>query len=283
MQRKVGYLLKSLALYLAPSSSHCPNCGGRRGVLMDRKYLITRLIRCNECKLMYRVPTDSEKYNKFLYNYLYTEGITTDIPNSADLADMVANNFTGLNNDYSGYIAFLRRQGIDPGDRIFDFGCSWGYGSFQMEKAGYDVYSFEIGIERRKYGVKNLSIKHIDEPFDIKQGHPMYESFDCFFSAHVLEHVPSPSKIIDLAWKCLKPGGAFVAFTPNGNMAYRKYNEPSWRKMWGSVHPNFLDEVFYDKQFSRSKRVYAARDGSDVNSQYELGFFARKSEDQEGF
>jgi len=53
--------------------------------------------------------------------------------------------------------------------------------------------------------------------------------------------------------------------------------------MWGGVHPNFLDDVFYDKQFARSKKHYDSRDGSDLREYYELGFVAFKEAEKGGF
>lgn len=70
-------------------------------------------------------------------------------------------------------------------------------------------------------------------------------AFDCFFSAHVLEHVPSPSRVIKLARLALRPGGLFVAFTPNGSEAFRRADPRAWHLLWGQVHPNFIDDRFY--------------------------------------
>ncbi len=197
-------------------------------------------------------------------------------PSADEIARLKAANFAGTERDFASYIDFLKRHGMAPGARLFDFGCSWGYGSYQFSQAGYDVHSYEIALDRRTYAIEKLGIRHVDEPFAIADGHPLQGSFDCFFSAHVLEHVPSPSKVIELAWRCLKDGGAFVAFTPNGCDAFRQYDTQGWRNMWGGVHPNFLDDRFYDRHFSRSRRLYGSRDGSDVHKQYELGFVAWK-------
>ena len=118
----------------------------------------------------------------------------TDYPDRRGLERLKLNSFTGSEQNYSEYIAFLQRYGVKPGAKVFDFGCSWGYGSYQMNKAGYDVQSYEIGVERRNYGINNLGVNHIDDPYAIQAGHPLHESFDCFFSAHFLEHVPSPKQ-----------------------------------------------------------------------------------------
>ncbi len=280
---KFSYLLRSAARYPLASGARCPNCGSDHGEVVDRKFVVTTLKRCDDCKLMFRTPTDSEEFNRVFYNFHYQQGTAMICPSLDEIAALKASNFAGTERDFAGYVGFLERHGISSDARLFDFGCSWGYGSYQFSQAGYDVDSYEIGLDRRTYAIDHLAIRHVDDPYDIVEGHPLYNAFDCFFSAHVLEHVPAPSKVIDLAWRCLKPGGAFVAFTPNGNSGFRDHNLAGWRHMWGGVHPNYLDSVFYDHQFSRSRRVFAARDGGDLNSQYELGFVAFKDESKGGF
>jgi hypothetical protein len=54
--------------------------------------------------------------------------------------------------------------------------------------------------------------------------------------------------------RLLKPGSIFVSFTPNGSAAFREAS-PDWSKLWGDVHPNFLDDVFLDRSFRRSPRA----------------------------
>lgn len=74
--------------------------------------------------------------------------------------------------------------------------------------------------------------------------------FDVFFSAHVLEHVPSVADVLTLAGNVLVNKGLFVAFTPNGSDVYRRLHKKSWNKLWGLVHPNFLDDQFYNNVHS---------------------------------
>lgn len=281
--QKFNYLVRSVTNFTDASRWCCPNCGGVTGEELDRKFLVTRLIRCGDCQLQYRAPTDSEQFNSAFYNYFYKQGTTTQMPGSTELEQLCASQFEGTEQAYSRFIGMLKREGVVPGMRVFDFGCSWGYGSYQFRHAGYEVDSYEIAVDRRNFGIEKLGVRHIDEPFAIADGHPLYQSYDCFFSAHVLEHVPAPSRIFNLAWKCLKPGGLFVAVAPNGSAAYRRHNPGGWRRLWGGVHPNFLDDDFYNIHFSRSKRHFVSPSGGDPFSNSELGFVAKKDSDQGGF
>ncbi len=283
IMRKVQYLLRSIVKFSDSSSWLCPNCGFAKGQECDRKYFFTRLMRCDACNLMFRAPTDSEDFNEKFYNFFYKQGTSTQVPSDACLAQLLELDFVGSDRDYARYVALLKSQSIVPAAKIFDFGASWGYGSYQLARAGYDVQVYEIARDRRAYAINKLGMRHIDKPFAIVAGHPLYNSFDCFFSAHVLEHVPAPSRIIDLAWNCLRPGGMFVAVTPNGSDAYRTYDRQSWRRMWGGVHPNYLDDVFYNAQFARSKRQFVSLSGGGTFEESELAFVAFKNASERGF
>lgn len=244
MKAKLAYLLTCLTKLGSAERLRCPSCGSEHSKLTYRKYLVTALRRCDSCKLQFRTPTTSEKENEAFYQEEYSQGFTTDTPGDAELAEMKSNSFKGTGKDYAEYIAVLKALGLKAGDRLFDFGCSWGYGSWQFQEAGFQVEAFEISKPRCRYAREKLDIN----AHDTLEGLPAGE-FDVFFSSHVLEHVPSVADSISLARKLLKPGGLFVAFTPNGSDAFRKANADSWRKLWGMVHPNFLDDIYYRECF----------------------------------
>jgi SAM-dependent methyltransferase len=219
---------------------------------MDRKYIVTQLRRCPSCKLLFRTPTDKPFHNQSFYEREYVQGFTTDLPSDAELSSLTSSNFKGTEKDYSYYIDILRQLGLMPGSKIFDFGCSWGYGSAQLAQAGFHVLAFELAEPRRRFASQKLRVSVVD---DMQSAMLDYESkFDCFFSAHVLEHVPSPSSVLEYARKLLSSNGLFVSFTPNGSEAHRHCSK-GWSKMWGEVHPNFIDDVFLDSSFNGSPRV----------------------------
>src|SRR5262249_42146575 len=177
---------------------------------------------------------------------------TTDLPSDAALADMKQLNFAGTEKCYSYYSGVLIQLGMKPGSSVFDYGCSWGYGSYQLSQAGFEVVSFEVAPSRRRYAREKLGVRTVDNMDPAAIDYPNH--FDCFFSAHVLEHVPSPAKSFDYAKRLLKRDGLFVSFTPNGSDPHRAIS-PSWSKLWGEVHPNFIDDIFLDRSFKRSPRA----------------------------
>ena len=104
--------------------------------------------------------------------------------------------------------------------------------------------SLEVSLPRANYARRKLGIKVHTSIAEVK------ETFDIFFSAHVLEHVPSVIEAITFGMSILKPAGLFVAFTPNGSAQFRRKDEKTWTQLWGMVHPNFLDDRYYKNTFA---------------------------------
>jgi 2-polyprenyl-3-methyl-5-hydroxy-6-metoxy-1,4-benzoquinol methylase len=199
---------------------------------------------------MFRRPVDSVEVNRDFYvNKLYHQSFTTELPDAATLERLKATNFRGSPKDYTVYISVLDALELRPGDSLFDFGCSWGYGSYQLKTHGFRVTAHEISAARMAYAADRLGIDLFDSLDLLESGHPLFESFDCFFSAHVLEHVTRPRQVVEWADRLLRPGGIFVSFTPNGSEAHRCSN-PRWNKLWGEVHPNLIDDRFLRRTFA---------------------------------
>lgn len=250
-RQNVGYLLNSARRWADPRRFACPNCGGRAGATVQRKKLVTSLVRCSACRMLYRTPTDPPAHNYRFYQQDYSHGFTTDCPNDDELSRLLASRFAGLEKDYSSIVQLLHALGVAAGAKIFDFGCSWGYGSWQLREAGFDVLSYEISEPRARYAREKLGLRLMDDPGTVG------EPYDVFFSCHVLEHVPSPGATIALAKRIVAPGGLFVALTPNGSLERLRDAPDAYRDHWGLLHPNMLDEEFYSHAFAGHAQLVA--------------------------
>jgi len=206
---------------------------------------------------MYRVPTTSKIENNKFYQKDYTgggqslsndiENFTIDMPNIDASHDPKTIDYKNTEKDYSNNIKVLQSlKELNKKDKIklFDYGCSWGYGSYQIQQKGYEVTSFEISKSRANYAKTKLGINTIDDLSLVED-----ESFDIFFSAHVLEHLPEPKLTLDYALRIVKKDHYLVIFVPNGSMHFKKI-DPRWDKLWGLIHPNLIDEEFYKNVFN---------------------------------
>ncbi len=233
----------------------CPNCKSSESVKIDQKLLVSQLRECSICNLRFRTPIDFPSDNYEYYQEGYSFGFTTDMPKKEHLEKLLSSRFEGHEKSYSRIIQLLRTLYPQDGVKLLDFGCSWGYGSWQLQKAGFHVFSYEISEPRAKYARQNLGIDLIDlnsPPTGI----------DIFFSNHVLEHVPEPSKTISLARKILNDDGIFVCITPNGSDSYRDFDYNGWHSLWGKDHPNHINDTFYESQFIDNPYLISSIDNS---------------------
>lgn len=233
---KLAYFFGSAFKTLTGKGRKCPYCGGLASDRVDRKWLVTTLRRCRFCRLLFRAPASTVGENARLYRKRYREGFTTRMPAEAELSALLKSGFRGHEKDYGPYLRVLEALGAPSGGRLVDFGCSWGYGSYQLRAAGYRVEAYEISPSRARYAREKLGLQVRPEP-DFPPG-----SYDIFFSAHVIEHVQSVSEMLAAGLAALKRGGIFLAFTPNADIA--RGDRRGRHRMWGYVHPQVLDGEF---------------------------------------
>ena len=247
--QKITYLSSSLSKLFRGKWYICPSCGSSNSEIVDRKYVVTTLRRCEGCSLLYRAPTTTmAEFDKF-YQQEYSEGFTTALPLDEELAQLKSNNFYNSGKDYSLYVEILNSLGCNSGDAVLDYGCSWGYGSWQFANAGFDVAGFEVSRERCNFAREKLGVDaHSDATAFNK-----YPKFKVVFSSHVLEHIPDISSAIQTARSLIAPGGYLLAFTPNGSEAYRAIAGAQWSGIWGFVHPLFVDSEFYKSEFDQDE------------------------------
>lgn len=268
---RVSYFLDCLGKYSSKRHFICGNCGSSQFETVDRKYVVTSLRRCQHCRILYRVPTTTHQENDDFYNEKYEEGFTTSTPTDDKLKTLIETKFSNSEKDYHRYIYSLQKLGIKAGDRIFDFGCSWGYGSYQLSGCGYEVNSFEVSRNRAAFAREKLGVNIVEDIKCFLENQNNKNCFDCFFSSHVLEHVPSPSETLRLGQTLVRNGGLIVAITPNGTAAYRQKNPVSWHRVWGEKHGYLLDDVFYRSYFQTCPMLICSLPVGDAEA---AGFLA---------
>jgi SAM-dependent methyltransferase len=190
-----------------------------------------------------RVPTDTPAASLDFYQDDYSQGYTTDCPGPEELKKLIASGFASSERDYSRYIALLRRLNVPSGAKVLDFGCSWGYGVYQLIAAGYRAEGFEVSGPRGRYGLEQLKVPLSNRLEDV-QG-----PFDVILTSHVLEHLPDYGPLKSLLATRLSPGGLFINVTPNGSDEYRQANYQSFHQLWGKVHPVLLNDKFVRRNY----------------------------------
>lgn len=235
---RVCYLMQSAAAWAGKVDRTCPSCQSPRVTLVRRKFVVTSLWSCDICGLRFRLPRDNDDEAEDFYQDKYSEGFTTSCPSDGDLAHLMATGFRGSNKDFRSYIEVLRAIGL-AGASVLDFGSSWGYGSWQMSRAGFKVYSYEISRPRAAYAREKLQC-NVTGDVDA-----LPERVQCMFSAHVIEHLPNPNLIWEVAQRVLTPDGTIVCFCPNGDPGMEAVlSQAGYDLWWGKVHPLMITPKF---------------------------------------
>ena len=61
---------------------------------------------------------------------------TSDLPSDEKLNELLKTNFETTDRSYRKYLDILDNLYDKKNLNLFDFGCSWGYGSYQIKKRG---------------------------------------------------------------------------------------------------------------------------------------------------
>ncbi len=242
---KVKYLLRTL---LSQNQKViCPCCEGTNKIQIDKKFFgITKLVECTSCKLRYRVPQESEDFKMNFYQSSYEQGVATNLPSDEEIKELKKSNFSLFNYSATFLKPFLNSIANHLGRKIkiFDHGANWGYKAYEFQSFDFvdSVTCYELSKPRRTFGENKLNIKYIDKLEDID------DTFDLFFSSHVIEHMHNPLELKRWANKILAKNGVLLITCPNGSDHSR--NSKNWSKLWGEVHPNFISDEFICKNFS---------------------------------
>lgn len=224
------------------TSKKCPDCGHENVLLQDRKFMFARLYECRACRLRFRHPLDDQSKLEAFYQSTYTQedGITTDLPTKTAWEGLIRDGFKEKSvKHHISLIGALFPDRPSSDIRILDYGCSWGYQTWQFCAAGFDCTGFEISQPRAAYGRNELGLRiHSDH-------HGLSSGYDVFFSSHVIEHVPSPLRLLEEGFDLLRPGGYMIIESPNGSDEFRSIRPDHFHKLWGRVHPFMMSPLFY--------------------------------------
>lgn len=222
----------------------CPYCNNASTKLVDRKNFILQVRECQGCGLRFRWPKETESFQEKFYQKQYQEtGFTTELPEHAVLEKFKAANFAGSPKDFQASIGILRR--LVPHGRVMDYGCSWGYGAFQLRNAGYDVIGFEISKPRAQFGRDELGVEILDDLSDLDQVPD--NSLDGIYASHVLEHLQSLKEPFKFFARALKPGGVAMILVPNSGGRLARELGTKWTPMIGEKHTLALRRDFFEK------------------------------------
>ena len=117
---------------------------------------------------------------------------------------------------------FIKERTELKGKRILDIGCGGGILSEALSKAGADVIGIDastqtIGVAKSHANSVNSKVTYLESTVEDFILNNDKNSFDVITCLEMLEHVPSPSKIIESCSDLLKDNGDIFFSTINRN------------------------------------------------------------------
>jgi 2-polyprenyl-3-methyl-5-hydroxy-6-metoxy-1,4-benzoquinol methylase len=123
---------------------------------------------------------------------------------------------------------FLERA--KPG-RLLEVGCGDGSRLALFREAGWAVEGVEVDEEAARLASSKhrVTVRH----GELSDLHYRGDSFDAVIMNHVLEHVHEPRSLVAECFRLLRPGGTFVAVTPNAD----SFGQSHFQQYWIGLDP----------------------------------------------
>lgn len=116
----------------------------------------------------------------------------------------------------------IKTQKIKRGSKILEIGCGRGDFINEFIKSQMDGYGVDQSSECKNY-FSNILFSKVDL---LNENIPLKNNFfDVIFSKSLIEHFYYPEKIMNEAYRLLKPGGIIITLTPDWEFIYKSFYE----------------------------------------------------------
>jgi 2-polyprenyl-3-methyl-5-hydroxy-6-metoxy-1,4-benzoquinol methylase len=164
-------------------------------------------------------------------------------------------------------------QSLGNKGKVLDLGCGNGSLSHELSKLGFEVYGVDrsdsgIQIAREAFPQVQFSLGDVEE--DLSPEPFQAESFDVIVSTEVVEHLYRPRRLVQNAFRLLKPSGHFIVSTPyhgwlkNVVLAISGKMDKHFTAFWDGGHIKFwsretLSGLLIEKGFTEIRFVGTGR------------------------
>lgn len=279
---RIGFALKMIWARFDLTRSACPYCSSCFYTFMQRKKLLIQARKCLYCGLIYRWPVDIPEDTFSFYKKIYKK-VEAPVapPANTVLQQLIQQKFKGSAWDKTHRLYFIRRL-IEYRGKLLDFGCSWGYGTYQYADLGFKVVGLEIDKERANFGRVHLGL-------DLYSDWKEFEDqtyFEVILADHTLEHLNNLRETFDEFKKHSKTGTKLIIFVPNGGCVAARRLGVKWGPFIGESHAvaltmdwffkNLPRHGFYPRFFKSTGEPFPA--GEYLSDEDEIALIATREE-----
>ena len=205
-----------------PSAPLCPICGAAGGTLYadlddvilgvaDGTFDVAQC-RSAACSTTWIHPTpDSSKIPEFYRQYFTHTDNPGDVPRVVQRLVRPLWPLPHRRREIAQLETFL--VGDRPPGHLLELGCGAGERLARLSKMGWKVVGVELDPVSAERARSNHQIEVLVGEVEDLRFSP--GQFDAVVSNHVLEHLPDPVRTMSSIVPLLRPGGIFVAVTPN--------------------------------------------------------------------
>jgi 2-polyprenyl-3-methyl-5-hydroxy-6-metoxy-1,4-benzoquinol methylase len=168
------------------------------------------IVKCRRCGLVYQTPRDNDVARIY-------QNVDEDHFYVASKADRIATCERDL---------LKMERVVAPANsrKLIDVGCSYGLFLDAAKKNGWETHGVELSDYQRAEAAKNHSMCGSE----LKNCGYADGSFDVLTMFDVVEHLADPAGFIKDAYRVIKPGGYFIACTPNIASIQSKLSGKYW-------------------------------------------------------
>jgi SAM-dependent methyltransferase len=194
------------------------------------------IIDCERCRFKHIIPLPSGEEMEEYYANQFLEKRPGYIEKHME-------DLEWLRTTYSNTYDMIEECTITEPRRIIDIGCSLGLFLAEGRKRGWDTFGIEPSKQAADYA-KGLGLEIETEPLSRKNVE-RFGKFDVVYMREVLEHIPDPVNLLQLAKRLLRPKALLCIVVPNDYNPFQialrdNLDFPAW---WEAPpeHINYFD------------------------------------------
>jgi 2-polyprenyl-3-methyl-5-hydroxy-6-metoxy-1,4-benzoquinol methylase len=226
-----------------------------------------RVVRCDDCGLVFLNPQPSDDELARIYNADYFLG--SDSEEGRQAASEIKQATASL------YLSEIRRYRGSESGRLLEIGCGDGDFLVLAEAGGWRVTGIEYSpaaCEKARRRLKNGEVRC----GELQQAGLAAEQFDLCVVSDVLEHVRSPFDFLQEIHRLLKPGGTLFIATPSIDSWSARFLRQKWME-FKAEHLTYFDrQTLQTALFKSGFRDVIVQPGSKIlNFDYIIKHFER--------